>query len=50
MAAAARTPMLDVKDFFGYTNMAQFGREWRSLDVGSKEALKEGIADGSLTY
>lgn len=42
--------MLKVKDFFGYTNIAQFRKEWAALTEQDKTELRTGIENGTLTY
>lgn len=41
--------MVDVRKFFGMTP-AQFRNQWAELTEADKNALKQGVADGSLTY
>lgn len=41
--------MVDVMKFFGMTP-ARFRVEWAELSEADKKALKQGVADGSLTY
>lgn len=42
--------MLDVKNYFGYTNTATFSKEWKELSEGDKLDLKSALTDGSFTY
>lgn len=39
-----------VMDYFGYESAAAFNRDWRELTDEDKAQLKEGIANGTLTY
>lgn len=48
--ADTKGTMLDVKNYFGYSNIAEFKRDWTSLSDEDKDQLKAGIANGSLTY
>ena len=40
----------DIRIFFGYDNATQFRKEWMELSPESREQIKKGIADGTLTY
>lgn len=42
--------MKEVMKFFGFPNAAAFAKEWKKLTDKDKEDLKQGLADGSLTY
>lgn len=42
--------MTAVMKFFEYESAAKFAPEWRKLSEADKKHLKDGIADGSLTY
>lgn len=39
-----------ILEFFGYPNVASFATEWRKLDDEDRAQIRQGIADGSLTY
>lgn len=41
--------MVDVMKFFGMTT-AKFRAEWAELEKSDQDALKQGVADGSLSY
>ena len=40
----------DIKDYFGYESLSAFSADWRGLDAESREQIKTGIENGSLTY
>jgi hypothetical protein len=53
MTAAEATKTLGVKDlkeFFGYTKLADFSRDWKLLSEESKEQIRTGISDGTFNY
>ena len=39
-----------VMEFFGFTSVTAFMREWKLLDEKDQEQLKQGLSDGTLTY
>lgn len=39
----------DIRDFFGMTAKDMI-KEWKLLSEGSKDQIRQGLADGSLTY
>ena len=41
--------LVRIREYFGM-NMTEFSREWRQLDDTSKEQIRKGIGDGTLTY
>jgi len=40
----------ELMDFFGYKSSVEFMRDWKGLTHDDKEQLKQGMADGSMTY
>ena len=42
--------MKQVMEFFGFTSVGDFSKEWKKLTPTDQEQLKSGIADGSLNY
>lgn len=42
--------MGQIRDFFGYTSLAEFARDWKQLDARSKEQIKSGIGNGTYDY
>ncbi len=43
----------DVKDFFGMKpgqSLKEFAEEWKAMDDASKEQIRQGLGDGTLTY
>lgn len=47
MAAAT---LNDVRKFFEYESAADFRKEWMQLSEESRNQIKAGLTDGSLTY
>lgn len=42
--------LTDVQKYFGYTNLAQFRKDWVELDDATKKDLRNGIGNGTFTY
>jgi hypothetical protein len=40
----------EVMAYFGFPSAAKFAAEWKNCTATDKAQLKEGIANGSLTY
>lgn len=40
----------ELKEFFGYTKLADFSRDWKELSEAERDQIRTGIADGSFTY
>jgi hypothetical protein len=36
--------------FFGYRSTAAFTAEWRQMPDADREAIQQGLDDGTLTY
>lgn len=39
----------EVMEYFGMAS-AEFTKEWKQMDAKSRDELKRGIGDGTLTY
>ena len=42
--------MNEVRKYFGYANVRDFRADWSALTEADKAELRNGVADGSLTY
>ena len=40
----------DMKEFFGYTKLADFSADWKQLTDKDKAEIRQGLADGTYTY
>lgn len=40
----------DLKEYFGYSKLADFSKDWKELTEEDRMQIKAGIADGSMTY
>lgn len=40
----------DIKEYFGYQSLSDFSADWKGVDAASREQIKTGIENGSLTY
>lgn len=40
----------ELKEFFGYTKLADFSRDWKELSEAERAQIRGGIADGTFTY
>lgn len=40
----------EIKEFFGFTSVAQMNAEWKQLTDKDKEQIREGIGNGTFTY
>lgn len=43
-------PLVEVKNYFGYSSLREFKTDWERLDEDSRLQLRTGIGNGSLTY
>lgn len=50
MSEDTRPVLTKIREFFGYPNIAAFGKDWRNLTDEDKAQIKHGIEDGSLNY
>jgi hypothetical protein len=49
-AAPKTLQVKDLKEFFGYTKLADFSHDWKQLTEDDKVQIRTGISDGSFTY
>ena len=42
--------LMEVKNFFGFDSGADFRSQWLKIDEAGRDAIRVGIANGSLTY
>lgn len=40
----------DMKEFFGYTKLADFSKDWKELTDDDKKQIRQGLADGTYNY
>lgn len=40
----------EIKEFFGYTKLADFSADWKQLTDKDKADIRNGIGDGTFTY
>lgn len=51
MADATTTLTIkDMKEFFGYTKLADFSKDWKELTDTDKVQIRQGLADGTYNY
>lgn len=42
--------ILEIKNFFGYTKLADFKADWEKLTEKDKTEIKAGLSDGTFNY
>lgn len=42
--------ILEIKNFFGYTKLADFKADWEKLTDADKAQIKAGLSDGTFSY
>jgi len=40
----------DLKEFFGYTKLTDFSRDWKQLSETDREQIRKGVEDGTFNY
>lgn len=46
----AEISLTDIKNFFGYKNLALFSADWKKLSLTEREQIRGGIGDGTYNY
>lgn len=46
----AEITLKGIKDYFGYSTLPAFSKDWKQLSDKDKEEIKKGLSDGTLTY
>ena len=46
----AEATLTDVKNFFGYSTLSDFSKDWKEVPDADRKQIRDGIGDGSLTY
>jgi hypothetical protein len=42
--------LTQVKEFFGYPNLAAFSVDWKQMPDADRKQIREGIGNGTLIY
>jgi hypothetical protein len=48
--AEATLTIKDMKEFFGYTKLADFSKDWKELSDKDKQDIRQGLADDTYNY
>lgn len=46
----SKMTILEIKNFFGYTKLADFKADWEKLTDADKAQIKAGLSDGTFSY